>query len=211
MRHVPAQQARAESDNPVLFLESRGNDASCFGRCIDFNLNFPLPRLQPGRNKTLTCALVAEQSRTSPASSGSTAALDRMAEGLQKSSKRREGRNDKENEESVAAVQPTVQCFLSKLPSSFSFSAPFLFPRPLSSANLGDDLASSRNSTPEMEEKTKRTTKVWRRCSQLFNLLFRNLLFFCGPCLFPLPSSSANLGDYLASSRYSTPVPWPLP
>ena len=57
-------------------------------------------------------------------------------------------------------------------------------------ANLGDDLASSRNSTPEMEEKTKRTTKVWRRCSQqLFTLLFRNLLFFCGlaSSLFPFP------------------------
>jgi hypothetical protein len=47
-----------------------------------------------------------------------------------------------------------------------------------------------RNSTPEMEEKTKRTTKVWRRCSQqLFTLLFRNLLFLCGlaSSLFPFP------------------------
>jgi hypothetical protein len=123
---VSAQQARAESDNPVLFLESRGNDASWFGRCIDFNLNFPLPRFQPGRNKTLTCALVAEQSRTSPASSGSIAALDRMAEGLKKSSKRRERRNEKE------------------------------------------------------------TKKVWWRCSQLFNVLFRNLL---RPLPLPLPSS----------------------
>ena len=73
-----AHQARAESDNPALFLQSRGNDASCFGRCIDFNLNFPLPRFQTGKDKTLTCALVAEQSRTSPASSGRTAAPDRV-------------------------------------------------------------------------------------------------------------------------------------
>ena len=37
-----------------------------------------LRRRDFGRNKTLTCALVAEQSRTSPESSGSTAALDRV-------------------------------------------------------------------------------------------------------------------------------------
>ena len=44
---------------------------------------FPLPSFQVEKNKTLTCALVAEQSRTSPARSGSTATLDcvRMAEG----------------------------------------------------------------------------------------------------------------------------------
>ena len=139
-------------------------------------MNFPLPRFQTGKNKTLTCALVAEQSRTSPASSGSTAALDRMAEGLKKSSKRRERRNDKENKESGAAVQRTVHCFLSKLPSSFSFSAPFLFPLPLSSADLGDALASTLFSTSAMEEETKRTKKGWQRCSELFYLLFRNSL-----------------------------------
>jgi len=75
------------------------------------------------KKKTLTCALVAEQSRTSPAISGSTAALDRMAEDLKKGSKGREGRKDEEGEESVAAVQPTVQSSLSKQSSCFSVSA----------------------------------------------------------------------------------------
>ena len=38
----------------------------------------------------------------------------------------------------------------------------------------------------ERGEKTKRAKKVWRQCSQLFNVIFRNLLFFCGPCFLPL-------------------------
>ena len=79
------------------------------------------------KNKTLACALVAEQSRTIPASSGSTAALDCMAEGLKKISQR-----------------------------------------------------------GERGEKKKRTKKVWRMCSQLFNVLFRNLL---RPLPLPLPCS----------------------
>jgi len=39
---------------------------------------FLLLSFQVEKNKTLTCALVAEQSRTSPARSGSTVALDRV-------------------------------------------------------------------------------------------------------------------------------------
>ena len=42
----------------------------------------------------------------------------------------------------------------------------------------------------ERGEKTKRTKKVWQRCGQqLFDVLFRNLLFFCGlaSSLFPFP------------------------
>jgi len=86
------------------------------------------------KNKTLTCALVAEQSRTSPASSGRTAAPDRMAEGLKKGSKEREGRKDKEDEESVAAVQLTVLSSRSKQSSCFSLSAAISLP---SSSFLG--------------------------------------------------------------------------
>ena len=76
--------------------------------------DFLVAEIPNGKNKTLTCALVAEQSRTSPASSGSSAALDCMADGSEKSSKGRERRKDKETEQSVAAMQQTVQSSLSK-------------------------------------------------------------------------------------------------
>jgi hypothetical protein len=73
--------------------------------------------------------------------------------GPRKKARRGERRKDKEGEEGVAAVQPTVQRPLSK---------PSLFLRPLlppsfSSANLGDYLASSRYSTPAPWPKASNT------------------------------------------------------
>jgi len=99
----PPSSSRDEKET-TMFLATR-HQLQHFLRRRDFR-----------RNKTLTCALVAEQSRTSPASSGSIAALDRMAEASKKGSKGRERRKKKEDDESVVAVQPllAVQLSLSK-------------------------------------------------------------------------------------------------
>ena len=175
-------------------------------------MNFPLPRFQTGKNKTLTCALVAEQSRTSPASSGRTAAPDRMAEGLKKGSKEREGRKDKEDEESVAAVQLTVQSSRSKQSSCFSLSAAISLP---SSSFLGQ--SRRRPSVlPQLyprdggKDKEDDESVAEVQPTTIHSSLSKPSLFL-RPCLFPLPLSSANLGDFLASSRHSTPAPWPKP
>ena len=57
--------------------------------------NFSMFEISYGKNK-LTCALVAEQSRKSPARSGSTAAMERvMAEGSKKGSKDQERRGER--------------------------------------------------------------------------------------------------------------------
>ena len=150
---VPAQQARAESENPALFLQSRGRDVRLWATRLRLERFLRHRDFKRKKNKTLTCALVAKQSRTSPASSGSTAALDRMADGLKKGSKGRERRKDEEDEENVAAVQrlfnllfrnslhPSLflRLSLSKQSSPFSFSAPFssliLVPRPTSATS----------------------------------------------------------------------------
>ena len=115
----PPSSSRDEKET-TMFLATR-HQLQHFLRRRDFR-----------RNKTLTCALVAEQSRTSPASSGSIAALDRMAEASKKGSKGRERRKKKEDDESVVAVQPLLAVQLSL---SNTFSAPFLFPLPLSRAH----------------------------------------------------------------------------
>jgi len=74
------------------------------------------------------------------------------------------------------------------------FFCAFPFPRPLSSANLGDFLASTFYSTSAMEEETKRTKKGWQRCSELFYLLFRNSVLASLFLRLSFPSSSF-LGD----------------
>jgi hypothetical protein len=109
----------------------------------------------------------------------------------------------------VTVMPPTVLSSLSKQSSPFSLSAAFSLP---SSSFLGQSrrltnfltLIYARDGGKDKEEEERVTVVPPTVQSSL-----RNLLFFCGPCLFPLPRSSANLGDYLASSRYSTPAPWP--
>ena len=101
--HV-SQQARGESRNPDLFLlQSRGSDVICFGR---HRLRSILSRCRGFRGKkTLTCALVAEQSRTRPASRGRSTALGRMAEGCKGGSKGRERRRRKGSSSSILRKQ----------------------------------------------------------------------------------------------------------
>ena len=143
-----------------------------------------------GKNKTLTCALVAEQSRTSPASSGSTAALDCMADGSKKSSKGRERRKDKENEEGVGQCSKLFNLLFqnSLLPSLFLRlslpSSSFLGqPRRRPSYHL---LFYVRDGGRDKENEKNVAAVQQTVNSLLFNLLF----------LFPRPLSSASfLGD----------------
>ena len=142
------------------------------------------------RNKTLTCALIAEHSRTSPASSGSTAALDCMAKGLKKSSKGRERRKDKENEEGVGQCSKLFNLLFqnSLLPSLFlRLSLP-------SSSFLGQP-----RRRPSVHPlfyvrdggRDKENEKNVAAVQQTVNSLLFNLLF-----LVPRPLSSASfLGD----------------
>jgi hypothetical protein len=88
--YVSAQQARSGSENPALFLQSRGRDVEASGDTTSLVRFLRRRDFKRKKNKTLACALVAEQSRTIPASSGSTAALNCMAEGLKKISQRGE-------------------------------------------------------------------------------------------------------------------------
>jgi hypothetical protein len=144
------------------------------------------------KKKTLTCALVAEQSRMSPASSGSTTALDRMAEGLKKGSKGGERRTDKEDEESVATVQLTVQPSRSKQSSCFSLSAAFSLP---SSSFLGQ--SRRRPSVlpqlyPRDGGKDKEDDESVAEVQPTVHSSLSKPSLFLRPCLFPLPLSSAN-------------------
>jgi hypothetical protein len=59
----------------------------------------------------------------------------------------------------------------------------------------------------EKEEKRQRGRRKCGGGAAVHSSLSKPSLFLLP--LLPLSFSSANLGDYLASSRYSTPAPWP--
>ena len=126
-------------ENIALFLQSRRRDVIWLWATRHRLVRFLCRRdFKRKKNKTLTCAFGAEQSRTIPTSSGSTAALNRMAEALKKRSKGERGEKIKRTKK-VAAMQPTSKQNCAANCSVFSFETVFLllffcaFPLPSSS------------------------------------------------------------------------------
>jgi hypothetical protein len=106
------------------------------------------------KNKTLTCAVVAGQSRTSPTSSGSTAALDCMTEGLKKGSKGSERRKDKEAERKTSCGASAANCsvFPFETVSSTCYTLPTCCPlRPAPSRGSARPAAASPENPPRSD------------------------------------------------------------
>ena len=113
-RHVPQhkkQNQRTETSPSSSRVEE--NDVKGFGDdAASTPLNFSMSRFPVENIKTLTCALVAEQSRTSPARSGSSAALERvcMAEGFKTGSKakKKQGKRRRKRKAPVVSQEKTT-------------------------------------------------------------------------------------------------------
>ena len=167
-----AQQARAETRIPALFLQGRGKDGTWL-RAVRHRIRrhyggtiFSLPRIQT--EKTKRSPALSSQSRAGRAPRAAGAPLLWIAWRMVRRKAQRVERGEKtKRTKKVWGSAANCSIFSFKIVFFLLFFCAFLFPRPLSSANLGDVLASTLYSTSEMEEETKRTKKMWQRCSKL--------------------------------------------